>query len=401
MKFVCKWLFFLFVFSVCFSLSTMKGYAESIRGVTKDTLKIGIILDQTGPAANVSAPLTNAVRWFFRDSNEQGTIHGRKVKILVEDDRYSIPNAIAAFKKLLYRDKVLALIGPTSSGATNTLFRHIEKEKIPTMAIPPNNKTVLPVKKYVFGVFETYPNTLKTIMDYMLEDLNPGDPRIALVYPDNETGKLDLKSAIEKLKAHNLVPVVKEVLNPGSIDAASQVMSMRRHKVNNIVLCGFIPQPAGVLLKEMKKFRLDALVFGNTAASSEEVMHMAGSAAEKYYSVSPFSSWYDEGEAVAAMREVTLKYAPGTEKPYRGKLYTFGWVIATVLKEGLLRSGANIDGDRLVSQLEGIRDLDVKGLSGSINFSPTNHKGMNSAKVFKSDPGTGKFIPVTEWKISK
>jgi len=101
------------------------------------------------------------------------------------------------------------------------------------------------------------------------------------------------------------------------------------------------------------------------------------------------------------MREVTLKYAPGTEKPYRGKLYTFGWVIATVLKEGLLRSGANIDGDGLVSQLEGIRDLDVKGLSGSINFSPTNHKGMNSAKVFKSDPGTGKFIPVTEWKISK
>ena len=379
----------------------MEAYAESARGVTKDTLKIGIILDQTGPAANVSAPLTNAVRRYFRYSNEQGTIHGRKVKIMVEDDRYSIPNAIAAFKKLIYRDKILALIGPTSSGATIALFRHMEKEKIPTMAIPPNNKTILPVKKYVFGVFETYPNTIKTLIDYMLDDLKPQEAKVALVYPDNETGKLDLEPAISRLKTYNLSPVAREVLNPGSLDAASQVMSMRRHKVNNIVLCGFLPQPAGVLLRELKKFGLNALVFGNTAASSEEVMHMAGSAAVNYYGISPFASWYDEGEEVALMRNVTLQYAPGTEKPYRGKLYTYGWAIAKVLKEGFMRSGPHIDGDKLVSELESIKDLQMNGLSGPINFSPTNHKGMSAAKIFRADPDSGKFVPKTEWRSSK
>ncbi|MDY6967405.1 MAG: ABC transporter substrate-binding protein [Spirochaetota bacterium] len=377
------------------------SFGASARGVTNDTLKIGIILDQTGPAANVSVPLTNAIKRYFRYINEQGGINGRKIKIIVEDDRYSIPMAIGAFKKLLFRDKILAMVGPTSSGSTITLLRHIKKEKIPTMAIPPNEKTVLPLKRYVFGVFEVYPNTIKTIIDYMIQDLKPKNPRVAIVYPDNETGKLDLVPAIARLKHYKLKPLTKEVLNPGAIDAAPQVMVMRRSKINNIVLCGFLPQPAGVLLRELKKFNVPASVFGNTAASSEEVMHMAKKAAKKYYAVSPFASWYDNEEGVEFMRKVTLKYAPGTEKPYRGKLYTFGWAIATVLKEGISRSGKKIDGERLVTSVESIKDFDMKGISGLINFSSTNHKGMNSAKVYKAEPESGKFIPVTGWKVTK
>ena len=396
-----RFLFVIYATCICFFFFIGKGYADSPRGVTDDILKIGVILDQTGPAANVAALATDGLKKYFRYVNENGGVNGRNVKIIVEDDRYSIPMAIAAFKKLLYRDKILAMIGPTSSGATITLFRHIEKERIPTIAIPPNDKTISPLKKYVFGVFETYPNTMKSIINYMVEDLKPDDPRVALVYPDNETGRLDLKPAIERLQSHNITPVAKEVLNPGSLDAASQVMSMRRHKVNNIMLCGFLPQPAGVLLRELKKFGMSIPVFGNAAAASEEVIHMAGAAAKKYYAITVFASWYDEGEGVALMREITLKYAPGTEKPYRGKLYTYGWGIATVLKEGLSRAGKDIDGEKFVTALESIQNYDMKGLTAPVSFSPSNHKGMNSAKVFKADPSTGRFVPMTGWKGSK
>ena len=135
---------------VCVFTFMSKGYADEPRGVTSDTLTIGVILDQTGPATDLTLPGTNALRSIFRYVNEHGGINGRKVKLIVEDDRYSIPQAIASFKKLLYRDKILALIGPTSSGATVTLFRHMEKEKIPTMAIPPNDKNVSPFKRYIF-----------------------------------------------------------------------------------------------------------------------------------------------------------------------------------------------------------------------------------------------------------
>jgi branched-chain amino acid transport system substrate-binding protein len=377
------------------------GYAGETRGVTRDALKIGVVMDQTGPATSVSLPITDGIRNLFRYVNEQGGINGRKINLIIEDDRYSIPMAIASFKKLLYRDRILAMMGPGSSAAAITLFRHIEKEKIPTIPIALNEKIISPVKRYVFCASEIYSNTIRTIIDYMIEDLKPQDPRVALVYPDNETGKLDLEPAIERLKFHKLTPVTKEVLNPGSLDAASQVMTMKSHRVNNIVLCGFLAQPAVVLLRELKKFGMDVYVFGNSPAASEEVVHIAGLAAEKYYAISPLASWYDEGAGVALMREVTLKYAPGTEKPYRGKFYTCGWVFAMVLKEGLLRAGKDIDEERLVTALESIKDLDMKGLSGPVSFSSSNHKGMNSAKVFKADPGSGKLVPVTGWKVSR
>lgn len=390
---------FLFTLALVYFLSASirLGYAGEVRGVTNDTIKIGVILDQTGPAVNVTVPMIDAIKRYFRYANEQGGINGREVKVIVEDDRYAVPMAIAAFKKLLYRDKILAFIGPSSSTATLSLLRHMEQERIPSMPIPPYERCVYPLKRYVFGVYEIYPNTMRTIIDYMVKNLKSKDPQIALVYPDNETGKQDIISATERLKFHNLTPVVKEVLNPGSIDATSQVMSIKRQNVNNIILCGFIPQPAGLLLRELKKFRINVPVFGNVAAASEEVIHMAGEGAEKYYVISHWASWYDKGEGVAFMREVTLKYAPGTEKPYRGKIHTGAWIWATVLKEGLLRAGRDIDGEGLVTALETLKDFDMKGLSGPINFSSTNHKGMNSAQISKADPASGKFVPITGW----
>lgn len=385
----------------CLFIFAKDGYSDEVRGVTDQHLRIAAILDQTGPAANVTVPITNAFRSFFGYVNESGGIHGRNIKLIVEDDRYSIPGGIAAFKKVLYKDQVLAMIGPTHSGALGAVFRHIDRERIPTLSTAPNENTVSPLKRYIFGVYETYPHMIKTLIGYMLEDLNPHDPKIALIYPDNEAGKLDLAAAIERLHFLGHIPVVKEVLNPGSIDATSQVMNLKRYKVNNIVLCGFIPQPAGVLLRELKKFGLNIPVFANVAAASEEVINMAGPAANRYFVVSPFASWYDEGTNLSLMRRITLKYAPGTEKPYRGKLYTFGWSIVTVLREGLVRAGKSIDGDGLVKALETLNNFDMRGLSGPINFSSTNHKGMNSSRIFKSDPESGKFVPITEWRISK
>jgi len=394
------------LFVICFSLFVLsfgvirESYSGQTRGVTDDVLKVGMAIDQSGPACNVTIPLTNGVKRYFRYHNERGGINGRKVKVIVEDDRYSVPGGIAAFKKLLYKDKILALLGPTHSGAMAAVFDSIEKEKIITMSTAPNDTTVNPFRAHLFGVYETYPHMMKLLIDHVVKELKVDNPRIALVYPDNQAGKLDMASAIQRLKSYNLTPVSREVLNPGSIDATSQVLNMKRAKVTSAILCGFIPQPAGLLLRELNKFRFNIPVLGNVAAASEEVIHMAGKASKDYYAVSCFASWYDKGSGVELMRKITLKYAPGTEKPYRGKLYTFGWAISVFLGEGLKRAGRDIDNQKLLEALEGIRDFDPKGITGIMNCSSKSHKVLNTAKISKADPASGKFIPVTEWMRS-
>ncbi|MDY7030300.1 MAG: ABC transporter substrate-binding protein [Thermodesulfobacteriota bacterium] len=384
-----------------FFASTSVLQAKDVPGLTKNTIKVGLILDQTGPAADVVVPTTQGIKTYFRYVNEQGGIFGRTIDARVEDDRYSIPLAITAFKKLVFKDRVFSLIGPTSTGAVTVLSRHVEKQKIPLMSAIMPEITVKPFKKYVFIFGDIYPNQMKVLIEYILKDVNSSEPRIAFVYPDNETGKVDLESATRQLAFNDLQPVSKEVLNPGSLDAASQIMSLRRAKANFIVLCGQIPQPTAVLLRELKKFGLNIPVFGSWATCAEEVLAIAGKSSEKFYAVNHMMSWYDEGPGAEEMRNVTLKYYPGTEKPYRGKIYTHGWVGAKVMVEILKRAGKNLNRENFIQAMETIKDFETGDLCGPINYSPTNHKGGNTWKIFKADPKSGKFIPITGWRKSE
>ena len=375
--------------------------AKNIPGVSENTIKVGLILDQTGPSADVVVPTTLGIKTYFRYVNDQGGVHGRTIDARVEDDRYSIPLAITAFKKLVFKDKVFSLIGPTSTGAVTVLSRHAEKQKIPLMSAIMPEITVNPFKRYVFIFGDMYPNQMKVLIEYILKDVSSDNPRIAFIHPDNETGKVDLKSATKQLASNDLTTVSKEVLNPGSLDASSQIMNIRRSKADYIVLCGQIPQPTTVLLRELKKFGLNIPVFGSWATCAEEVLNMAGETAKNFYAVNHMMSWYDEGPGAQKMRDVTLQYYPGTEKPYRGKIYTHGWVGANVMVEILKRAGKDLDRENFIDAMETIQNFETGGLSGPINYSPTSHKGGNTWKIFKADPKNGKFIPATGWRKSE
>jgi branched-chain amino acid transport system substrate-binding protein len=105
------------------------GFSKDVRGVTDSEIRIGVIYDQTGPATPVTVPASKAFKNYFQWVNEKGGINGRKIKLIIEDDRYSIPATISAYKKLLLKDKVLVLLGPASSHGIFALTSAILKDK--------------------------------------------------------------------------------------------------------------------------------------------------------------------------------------------------------------------------------------------------------------------------------
>lgn len=189
-------IFFGFVFLLF--MGEGSSFAEEVRGVTNDTIKIGVIIDQTGPAAFVGIPYTEAVRNYFRHINDQGGINRRKVSVLVEDDRYTIPGSIAAFKKLMYKDSALALMFLGGTGQAMALFSQVEKEKVPVMVGSLAEKMVNPFRRYIFNPGASYEDQIKVIFDYIMTDLRAKNPRIAVVYPDLEFGKI--VTALETLE---------------------------------------------------------------------------------------------------------------------------------------------------------------------------------------------------------
>ena len=378
---------------------SMDGFSESPRGVTKDTIKVGFVWDLSGPVSSLGVPYLEGVRNYLRYVNVQGGIHGRKLKLIVEDDRYTIPGSLAAYKKLLYKDKVLAIIG-FGSGQHKALYSTIEKDKIPVITGSWSNHVTRPLKRYSFLPADDANLEVKLMVDYLVKSEKVENLRLCYVYLDAEAGKMPMGQLEKSLNHYGLKLMRKEVVNPGELDTTSQVLSLKRIKANYVI---FVTAGAGVfsLLRDARRYAYFPTFISTFHAIGEDTVNIAGEGARNLIAVGGWSSWYDNVPAIDQMKKITLKYHP--EPAYAEKhlldsrWYPKGWLTALIFVEGAKRAGKNLNNETLVGGLEQIRGLDTGGLSGPISFGPNRRQGSDSAKFNKADLGKKHFIPITDW----
>ncbi|RJP55095.1 MAG: hypothetical protein C4549_08915 [Deltaproteobacteria bacterium] len=371
------------------------GYAEEVREVTEDTIKIGVIGDQTGPAAPVGIPIAEATRIYFRNINEHGGINGRKVNILVEDDHYTIPGAISSFKKLIFKDKVFSILYCGGTGQVLALMRQIEKHKVPIIPVSLAETMTIPLRRYIFTPSASYDDGLKIVVDYIMKDLKAKNPRIAFVYPDNEFGKTGFSATKEYLKKYNLEFSATSIINLGDIDATSQVLVLKKENPDYIILHN---AAAAIIsfLKGAKKYGLKAPVYGSFYVSCEDTISLAGSSSKGIIAVSPYGFWFDETSGMIQMRKITKKYQPDAKPKIRN--YTQGWVTSMICAEGLRRAGRDLTPDTLVDAYETFINFSTGDISGPVSYSKNDHKGGKTNKLYKTDIEKQTFIPITGFR---
>lgn len=372
--------------------------ADETRGVSGNIIKVGAIMDQTGPAASLGIPYGKAVRNYFRYVNDQGGINGRKVELVLEDDGYTIPRAFAAFKKLVFKDRVLTILSCGGTGQNTALFPNIEKNRIPVNTVSWSWTMTDPVRRYVFTPGNDNKDEIKIIMDYIVNTLRPKDLRIAIVSPDVEYGKSGLKVAQMKAKEYNVQMVEGEILAPGAVDASSQSLSLKKKDATHIINLS-ITGTFLALLRDTHRLGYSPVIFGSFHIFGDELAKAGGKLAEKVYGAGAFGSWFDDTEGVAELKRITLKYYPNMEPPNR--YYIKGWITARITHEGIKRAGKDLDGESFVNALETIKNLDTKGLTGPISYSHTDHKGNAYSRLYKADIEKGYFTPVTDWVKAK
>ncbi|MDY7031032.1 MAG: ABC transporter substrate-binding protein [Thermodesulfobacteriota bacterium] len=375
------------VFSV-----TSAGHSGEVRGVTDDTIKIGLIADMTGPTAtDISRPILTGLKTQFRYINDKGGIHGRKINLLIEDDRYVIPHAVAAFKKLVFKDEILALQGPLSSSSAFALLGQIHKRGIPTISYSPSDRMILPIQKYVFTCNGQYEDDIHVVFQYLFKEIK--ESHIALVYPDMEVGLAALRAAEEETKRRD-VKLHKEILNIGALDATTQVLNLQRAKVRHVI----IQAPAFtavILLRSAVKLGFHARYYGTTVTTTEDIIETGGTAAKDYIGASQYTSWYDNCPGAEKVRKAMMKYY--NKIPMKSRGLCMGWVGGMVLTEGLTNAGRDLTPERLRDALEGMKNLDTGGLTGPISYSPNDHKGLDCARIFKPDLDKKVFVAITDW----
>ena len=108
--------------------------AQSVRGVSKTEIVIGMHTDLSGPAASYGVSSSNAMRLKFDELNAQGGVHGRKIRLIVEDHQYQVPRAVQAANKLINRDKIFLMAGALGTPMNNAVFPDQFKAGVPNLA---------------------------------------------------------------------------------------------------------------------------------------------------------------------------------------------------------------------------------------------------------------------------
>ena len=389
--------------SICFMFLVVTGsalFAGEVPGVTKDKIRIGTISPLTGKIAMVGVPIANAIKYHFSYINEQGGIHGRKVEVICEDGKYDPPQAIASLKKLIDRDKIFACASTSGTPITSALNPTVTREKLPSMApIPSYGIFGLETPPYIFAYGPYYAEQVVFNIEYILFTLKAKNPRIAFFYQDDEFGKdghRGFKAAVEK---YNLNVVATEKYTRSAIDISSQVLNIKRAKPDFLIITA-IPSHSIMLLKEAKKQGLKVPIFSCANARLEVVIKVAGDAAENYY-CAEYIALPNETHipGMAKLIEVRNKKNPKSKVP--PKYYILSYVNALILDKALRDAGEDLTREKLRSALESIKDLDTKGLTGPISFSPTDHCPLTSMRVVKANPQKVFYDAVTDWGIPK
>ncbi|WP_374303604.1 ABC transporter substrate-binding protein [Ferrovibrio sp.] len=357
--------------------------SAKVRGVSKSEIVIGMHTDLSGVAASYGVNSANAMRLRIDEINEQGGIHGRKIRLIVEDNQYQVPRAVQAANKLINRDNIFLMAGALGTPMNNAVLPDQLKAGVPNLfPITAARQMHEPFHKLKFALGATYYDQIRAGIKWMVA--NKGKQKICTLYQDTDFGKEILEAAQDQTKAMNL-PLVETATNkPADTDFTAQIAKLRAANCDLVVL-GTIIRDAIVPYGTARKMGWNVDFLGQSANYDQIVAGAPGGATEGLYTMAGTVLPYRDTAnptVVAWMDRYKAKFG---NDPNIGAVY--GYALMDLVAIALDKAGKDPNVDRFVAALEGINGYrDIFG--GPVaSFGPNKHFGSNSSFLFQVQKG--------------
>jgi branched-chain amino acid transport system substrate-binding protein len=345
------------------------GMAQS-PGVTDKEIKFGSWMPLTGPIAAYGVPQRAGIEAYLNMINDRGGIKGRKFSLVVEDNAFNPQRTLAAARKLITRDEVLALLVPNGTAQSAATFDYVLGEaKVPLLnPYAGAADWYTPPKPNLYGALVLYENQAKALGRWIAKD---GHRNIIVVH--------SALTAFENVAvnfapgARTVRPDVKVELYATKFDTADYspiALDIARKKPDAVAF--ILAQPEIIrLTKEFQSQGFKPGLYTYSPSVANSMLELGGPALEGIKAVSYTPPVTSDAPAIKEYRDALAKYFPN-EKPDYVSLTSFA--LTKIVVEAVNRINGPITRENLARSMDGLKNFDT-GIIPTVAYGPDRHLG--------------------------
>ena len=358
------------------------------QGVTKDEILIGTIQDMSGPLAGYGKAVRNGMQLRIDELNEQGAIHGRKLRLVSEDSGYDPKRAVLAAQKLVNQDKIFIMAAHIGTAQNNAAMPvQFEKNIINFLPVTAAREMYEPFNRLKYAAFATYFDQMRAAVPSLVKEKKL--TKVCAIHQDDEFGLEVLRGAEAGLKSVNMEFTEKTSYKRGATDFSSQVARMKSAGCELVVLGTIIRETVGTIA-ESRKTGFNPLFIGSSAAYTDLIHKLGGKAMDGMYATMTVPHPYlDEASKPIAFWANKYKTKFGDDPTV---FSVYGYIIVDAFIRGAQKVGPNLTTDNFIKAMDNMTiPPDIFG-GPEGKFAPTQHLSSNRSRLSQIQDGKWKII---------
>lgn len=353
----------------------------------KGTIKVGLNYELSGNVATYGQGLTEGIELAVEEINSKDGVLGKQVELVKADNKSDNAEAANVATKLITRDKVVAILGPATSGNTKGAIPVATQHKVPLISASATADDVTVdsngnVREFIFKTCFSDSFQGFIMANFAFEDLKVKNAAI-LMDNTSDYSKGLTASFKERFESLGGTVVTEQAYQAKEKDFRAVLTNIKSANPEVLYLPGYYEE-VGLIVKQARELGLNVPVLGGDGYDSPKLTELAGNEAlNGVYFTNHYSSMDDSPEVVKFKEAFNSKYGKDPDA-----FNALGYDLAYFLADAIERAG-EAEPLKIKDALEATKDF--QGITGTLSVDE-NHNPVKAITIIEMKDGVQTFL---------
>ena len=351
-----------------------------------DPIKIGSVM-RLSIGAEHGIPCSRGVEMAVAEVNKAGGINGQPVQLIVEDEKDSPASAVNAVQKLINVDKVVAMVGPMTSGDAMASGKIANDAKVIMITPTATTPKLSGYGDYIYRGCSRIDTQAQVLTDYVVKNWKP--KTVAILFSNEPYGKGCAGLFTKFFEKNNIKVVATESFMRGSRDFKAQLTKIKGTNPDFLFIPGYTPETAPAAA-QARQLGMKQKILGVYGDMDPVYIQLAGPGGEGHVIGVEYDEDYDTPKNKAFKKNYE-ELVKKNKDPYNIMFAALSYDAASMILEGMKKNGPTADG--IKKYLDTVKDFD--GVTGKLSFNK-DHDVVRAghAGVYIVEVKGGKYVTV-------